>query len=86
VLLTEQLTFFIIYLAVENGYENGFLISYISIYGTFASVVGLTLNTPGDLAISLGTSDTVSWEDVLKIVLVTWHVYLMLVHNSFPIL
>lgn len=22
---------------------------------------GLTLNTPGDLAISLGTSDTVSW-------------------------
>jgi hypothetical protein len=56
------------------------MISYI----TLASVVGLTLNTPGDLAISLGTSDTVSWKDVLKLVLVIWHVYLTLVSNSSP--
>lgn len=41
-----------------NGHE---MILYLLVtYGTFAYVVGLTLNTPGDLAISLGTSDTVS--------------------------
>lgn len=56
------------------------MISYI----TLASAVGSTLITPGDLAISLGTSDTVSWEDVLKAVLVIWHVYLALVRNSSP--
>jgi hypothetical protein len=50
----------VIFLAAENGCENSFMISYVSIYETSASFVGLTLNTPGDLAISLGTSDTVS--------------------------
>lgn len=60
------------------------MISYINIYETLASVVGLTLNTPGDLAISLGTSDTVSCEDVINVDLVDSHVYLMVVCNSFP--
>lgn len=40
-----------------------FLYSSLTFHWNFASVVGLTLNTPGDLAISLGTSDTVSCKD-----------------------
>lgn len=58
------------------------MISYINIYETLASDVGLTLNTPGDLAISLGTSDTVSWEDMLNVDLVDSHVYQMVLCNS----
>jgi hypothetical protein len=46
---------------VENGHKRIYLFLLL-IYGIFSSVVGLTLNTPGDLAISLGTSDTVSLE------------------------
>lgn len=41
------------------------------------SLTGLTLNTPGDLAISLGTSDTVSNERVKKLHnLLSFHVVL----------
>jgi hypothetical protein len=46
-----------------------FLYSSLTFHRSVASVVGLTLNTPGDLAISLGTSDTVSCTNPVSVVL-----------------
>lgn len=53
-------------LAASDYYFPLFILTF---HWTIASVVGLTLNTPGDLAISLGTSDTVSCKDPVSVVL-----------------